>query len=72
MDAREVSALHESMRRYGIPGVLVPVDRRYPAGPWRVVDQAGPGEQRDITEETLAAVAAAAAYRPTRGFVIAG
>ncbi|MFE5967144.1 hypothetical protein [Streptomyces sp. NPDC056463] len=68
MDARDVSALHDSMRRYGLPGVLTPADPRNPAGDWRVVD---PADQRDITEATLDAVAAAGRQQPTRGFVIA-
>ncbi|MFE7947429.1 hypothetical protein [Streptomyces sp. NPDC057426] len=68
MDARDVSSLHDSMRRYGIPGVLEPENPEAPAGPWRVVDPVG----QDITEATLAAVAAASRRRPTRGFVIAG
>ncbi|MFB7374189.1 hypothetical protein ACFC0D_30570 [Streptomyces sp. NPDC056222] len=67
MDARDVSELHDSMRRYGIPGGLEPVNPECPAGSWRVVDDAG----RDITDETLAAVAAAARRRPARGFVTA-
>jgi len=68
MDAREVSALHDAMRQHGIPGTLRPEDPENPAGPWRVVDDAG----RDVTEETFAAAEAAARKRPTRGFVIAG
>lgn len=53
MDASEVSALHDAMRRHGIPGVLTPVDPQNPAGIWRVVDDGG----RDVTEATLAAAA---------------
>lgn len=68
MDARDVSSLHDSMRRYGIPGTLEPETPGAPAGPWRVVDHTG----RDITDETLVAAAAAARRRPARGFVIAG
>ncbi|MET7758741.1 hypothetical protein ABZT27_29160 [Streptomyces sp. NPDC005389] len=68
MDASEVSSLHDVMRRYGIPGNLTPEDPQNQAGPWRVVDDAG----QDITEATLAAAAAAASRKPTRGFVIAG
>lgn len=72
MDAREVSALHDSMRQHGIPGALAPEDPQNPAGPWRVFDDTSPGERRDITDATLAAVAAAVRRRPSRGFVIAG
>ncbi|MFJ8658472.1 hypothetical protein [Streptomyces sp. NPDC093795] len=68
MDARDVSSLHDSMRKYGISGHLKPEDPQNPAGPWWV---AGPTGQ-DITEATVAAAAAAASRRPTRGFVIAG
>ncbi|MDV5148562.1 hypothetical protein R1T08_31450 [Streptomyces sp. SBC-4] len=71
MDARDVSSLHDSMRQYGIPGVLTPEDPQNPAGPWRVFDHAGP-RRRDITDATLAAVAAAERRRSNRGFVIAG
>ncbi|MEU8760730.1 hypothetical protein [Streptomyces sp. NPDC048659] len=67
MDAREVAALHDTMRQHGIPGTLQPENPDYPAGPWQVVDHDG----KDITEMTLAAAAAAARKRPTRGFVIA-
>ncbi|MFH8580644.1 hypothetical protein OHB11_18295 [Streptomyces zaomyceticus] len=69
MDASEVSSLHTSMRKYGIPGVLEPVDPRNRAGVWRVVD---PVDRRDITVDVLARVAAADRHRPTRGFVISG
>ncbi|WP_318210841.1 MULTISPECIES: hypothetical protein [unclassified Streptomyces] len=68
MDASAVSSLHDSMRKYGIPGDLQPEDPKNPAGPWRVVDPAG----RDITDATLAAVAAAERRRPERGFIITG
>ncbi|MDT9689188.1 hypothetical protein Q5762_12715 [Streptomyces sp. P9(2023)] len=68
MDARDVSPLYDSMRRYGLPGVLTPVDPQNRSGAWRVVD---PVDQRDITDATLAAVAAADRHQPTRGFVIA-
>ncbi|GAA3938081.1 hypothetical protein GCM10022244_53120 [Streptomyces gulbargensis] len=67
MDAREVSALYDSMRRYGIPGELVPVDASAPAGDWVVVD---PVDQQDITTDVLARVAAAERQVPTRGFVV--
>ncbi|MCX5390439.1 hypothetical protein [Streptomyces sp. NBC_00094] len=69
MDAHEVSSLHDSMRRYGIPGVLEPVDPQNPAGAWRVVD---PVDRHDITDAVLARVAAVDRHRPTRGFIIAG
>ncbi|MFB7587191.1 hypothetical protein [Streptomyces sp. NPDC056169] len=69
MDAIDVSSLHDSMRKYGIPGVFVPVDPRNRAGAWRVVD---PVDQRDITDAVRARVAAADLQQPTRGFVIAG
>ncbi|MFD3998941.1 hypothetical protein [Streptomyces sp. NPDC058583] len=68
MDASAVSSLHNSMRKYGIPGVLEPVDPQNRAGDWRVVDSA---DGRDITHDVLARVAAADRHRPTRGFVIA-
>ncbi|APE22167.1 MULTISPECIES: hypothetical protein [Streptomyces] len=66
MEASEVSALHNSMRKYGIPGDLKPEDPTNPTGPWRVVDSAG----QDVTDATLAAAAAAEHRRPERGFVI--
>ncbi|MFE2561403.1 hypothetical protein ACFXGT_36435 [Streptomyces sp. NPDC059352] len=69
MDAGDVSSLHDSMRKYGIPGVLEPVDPQNHAGAWRVVD---PADQRDITDDVLARVATADRVRPTRGFVITG
>ncbi|MER5967154.1 hypothetical protein [Streptomyces sp. NPDC002057] len=67
MDARDVKALHDSMREYGIPGTLEPVEPKNRAGDWRVVD---PEDGRDITEDVLARVAALDRHRPTRGFVI--
>ncbi len=70
MDARDVSSLHDSMRRYGIPGFLVPKDPQNPGGPWRVVDHDGAGPRQDITDNVLAAVDAAKHRRPERGFVI--
>ncbi|MGW4699854.1 hypothetical protein [Streptomyces sp. NPDC004285] len=70
MEARDVSALHDTMRRYGIPGILTPDNPQNPAGPWRVFDHDGPG-RRDITDTTLTAAEAVANRRPTRGFVIA-
>jgi hypothetical protein len=69
MDASEVSSLHHSMRKYGIPGVLEPVDPRNRAGAWRVVD---PADGRDITDTVRARAADADRRQPTRGFVIAG
>ena len=47
MDAHDVKSLHDSMRKYGIPGVLEPVDPRNPSGAWRVVDT---DTQRDVTD----------------------
>lgn len=67
MDAHEVSSLHDSMRRYGIPGELAPVDPANRAGAWRVVD---PATGRDITHAVRGRVAAAAGQRPMRGFVV--
>ncbi|MFE6816863.1 hypothetical protein [Streptomyces sp. NPDC057677] len=69
MEARDVNALHDSMRKYGIPGTLEPVDPARTAGDWRVVD---PGNRRDITEDVVARVAALDRQRPYRGFVVAG
>ncbi|MFE5591205.1 hypothetical protein [Streptomyces sp. NPDC056549] len=69
MDASEVSSLHDSMRKYGIRGTLVPIDPNNRWGIWRVVD---PVDQRDITDDVLARVAAADLQRPMRGFIIAG
>ncbi|MFD9608511.1 hypothetical protein ACWEPZ_22485 [Streptomyces sp. NPDC004288] len=69
MHASAVSSLHDSMRKYGILGVLEPVEPRNRAGEWRVVD---PADGRDITDEVIARVAAADRQQPTRGFVIAG
>jgi hypothetical protein len=65
MDAHDVAALHEAMRRYGIPGKLTPEDPQNQSGPWRVVGDAG----EDITEVALAAASAASLRRPQRGFV---
>ncbi|MFE6379249.1 hypothetical protein [Streptomyces roseolus] len=70
MEAHEVAALHEAMRRYGIPGTLVPQDPGNPEGPWRVVEHGDNGHRQDVTDEALAAVAAARRRRPKRGFVI--
>ncbi|MFG3493019.1 hypothetical protein [Streptomyces sp. NPDC047972] len=67
MDASEVSSLHDSMRKYGIPGTLEPVDPARRAGAWRVVD---PDDGRDITEDVIARVTALDRQRPYRGFVI--
>ncbi|MYS06546.1 hypothetical protein GTW71_08885 [Streptomyces sp. SID6041] len=67
MDARDVKALHDSMRKYGIPGILEPVDPARRAGDWRVVD---PEDGRDITGDVVARVASLDRHRPTRGFVI--
>ncbi|MFG3487443.1 hypothetical protein [Streptomyces sp. NPDC047972] len=67
MDARDVKALHDSMRKYGIPGTLEPVDPARRAGAWRVVD---PDDGRDVTGDVVARVAALDRHRPTRGFVI--
>ncbi|MDV5147166.1 hypothetical protein R1T08_24065 [Streptomyces sp. SBC-4] len=69
MDASNVKALHDSMRKYGIPGIFEPVDPKNHAGDWRVVD---PEDRQDITESVLARVAARDRHQPTRGFVIAG
>ncbi|MEU5920882.1 hypothetical protein [Streptomyces sp. NPDC047141] len=68
MDASEVSSLHDSMRKYGIPGILEPADPRNRAGDWRVVD---PVDGRDITDEVSVRVAAADRQQPTRGFIVA-
>ncbi|MEE1814193.1 hypothetical protein PUR59_04055 [Streptomyces sp. SP18ES09] len=68
MDASEVSSLHDSMRKYGIPGILEPVDPRNRAGDWRVID---PADGRDITDEVIARVTAADQQQPTRGFIVA-
>ncbi|MFF2774873.1 hypothetical protein ACFVU3_08180 [Streptomyces sp. NPDC058052] len=68
MDAHDVAALHEAMRRYGIPGTLVPQDPGNPEGRWRVV--ADSDGRRDVTDEVIAAVAAAKRRQPGRGFVI--
>ncbi|MEX0171774.1 hypothetical protein [Streptomyces sp. LMG1-1-1.1] len=70
MEAHEVSALHDAMRRYGLPGVLTPVDPLNLAGRWHVLDDARGG--RDITDATIEAAAVAALRRPTRGFVTVG
>ncbi|MGW4049822.1 hypothetical protein ACWENA_03250 [Streptomyces sp. NPDC004779] len=70
MDAHDVAPLHEAMRRYGIPGTLVPQNSENPDGPWRVIDDSGSGARHDVTDEVLAAVAAAKRRRPERGFVI--
>ncbi|NML55648.1 hypothetical protein HHL19_36485 [Streptomyces sp. R302] len=70
MDAYDVAALYEAMRRYGIPGTLVPQDPKNPEGPWRVVDHDGDGPRQDITDDVLAAVDTAARRHPHRGFVI--
>ncbi|MFD3727863.1 hypothetical protein [Streptomyces sp. NPDC058671] len=69
MDAANVKSLHDSMRKYGIPGILTPVDPQNQSGAWRVVD---PVDQRDITDDVVARVAAADRRQPTRGFVTAG
>ncbi|MFH8717219.1 hypothetical protein [Streptomyces zaomyceticus] len=68
MDASEVSSLNDSMRKYGIPGVLEPVDPKNRAGDWRVVD---PEDRQDITEDVAARVAALDRQQPYRGFIIA-
>ncbi|MFG2900994.1 hypothetical protein ACGFZH_28395 [Streptomyces zaomyceticus] len=68
MEASNVSSLHASMRKYGIPGVLEPVDPQNRAGAWRVVDLE---DRQDITEDVVARVAALDRQQPYRGFVIA-
>ncbi|MFB7354871.1 hypothetical protein [Streptomyces gardneri] len=68
MEARDVSSLHDSMRKYGLTGDFVPVDPQDRHGEWRVID---PVDERDITDDVLARVAAADRHQPTRGFVIA-
>ncbi|MFD9047702.1 hypothetical protein [Streptomyces zaomyceticus] len=68
MDASEVSSLHDAMRKYGIPGVLEPVDPQNRAGGWRVVDPEG---RQDITKDVVTRVAALDRQQPYRGFVIA-
>ncbi|MEU2660189.1 hypothetical protein ABZ615_33335 [Streptomyces sp. NPDC007325] len=70
MDAHDVAALYEAMRRYGVPGILEPADPERPEGPWRVVCDDGRGGRQDITDEVLATVAAAERRQPGRGFVI--
>ncbi|MFG3041891.1 MULTISPECIES: hypothetical protein [unclassified Streptomyces] len=68
MHAHEVASLHDSMRRYGIPGKLTPLNPADPNGPWHVIDDTTPDHPRDITTATLAAIAAAHRRQPTRGF----
>lgn len=68
MDAEEARQLDITLRRLGIRGVVAPEDPENPAGSWGVYDDADPRCRRDITADTLAAVARA--QGPTRGFVI--
>ncbi|MBT2469054.1 hypothetical protein J7E97_14550 [Streptomyces sp. ISL-66] len=68
MDAEEARQLDITLRRFGIRGVVAPQDPENPAGTWAVYDEADPDSRRDITTDTLAAVARA--QGPTRGFVI--
>ncbi|MFJ4972391.1 hypothetical protein [Streptomyces sp. NPDC088755] len=80
MDAEQARQVDSVLRRFGIPGVVAPVDPENPAGSWRVFDQADPETRKDATADALAALAATfpssspspAPKRqsgPTRGFV---
>jgi hypothetical protein len=80
MNADEARGLGAAMKRWGIAGVVAPEDPATPDGEWRVYDSRDPQTRRDVTEDTLAALAQlegtapGSARRPgsgpTRGFVI--
>ncbi|WP_405780229.1 hypothetical protein [Streptomyces sp. NBC_00859] len=70
--ARQVDAL---LRRLGVLGVVAPEAPERTAGAWRVYDKDDLDSRRDVTADTLAAVAAKfpddkPGTSPTRGFII--
>ncbi|MEU9235771.1 hypothetical protein [Streptomyces subrutilus] len=69
MNADEARELHAMLRRLGVPGVVAPEDPENLEGSWYVYDVAATEVRREVTADTLAALAAAR-QRPGRGFVI--
>lgn len=82
MNAEEARQVDAVLRRWGLPGVVAPVDPENPSGAWRVYDRADPERRTDTTADTLVSLAralgsdatpgAAQPERngPTRGFVV--
>ncbi|MFJ3176103.1 hypothetical protein ACIPJK_35775 [Streptomyces roseus] len=67
MTPSEAHELHAAMRKYGIPGVIAPVNPHDLAGAWMVVDEDG----QNATFLARSRVAAERARQPERGFVFA-
>lgn len=80
MNAEEAQTLKAALERWNLPGIVAPANPDDTDGAWLVYDREDVETRRDITAETLAAVAKfeasgrAGASRtrtgPTRGFVI--